>query len=290
MTTLREAAQEIMDFCNEMLSGGNCPLCSPCEVGTGVPYADNPTGGGLKHDDGCLCDQLQKSLVGTDDECRECGCIASDHNGVIYKVSNGWCYAAEGVTHGPFSSATLAAIDMEVEAKPGGLIDLNPLEMAKTIAVAVSENKTLGMMANAVDGYARLRIKEALESVVHLTTEQTQALVRWSQETEKPNGCSGWGSKFDGAMSVAHAVRKQTSDEGPKDQASEYVEFRRSMDALGVKYDVRSDTDGIFTVSVTQAHFKFRDGVLLGVMPDESGPFEPVKKGRTDTYESTPKR
>ena len=156
MATLREAAQEIMDFCDEMLSGGNCPLCSPCEVGTGVPYADNPTGNGLKHDDGCLCDQLQKSL--------------------------------------------------EASRLP------------------------------------------------HPSSAMGQAIER---------------------------MRSRRTKDGVS-QASEYIELRTLLDKMGVKYDVRSDADGIFTVSVTQAHFKFRDGVLLGVMPDESGPFEPVKKGRTD--------
>lgn len=44
---------------------------------------------------------------------------------------------------------------------------------------------------------------------VRLTTRQVEALVRWSQEAQKPKGCSGWGPTFDGAMDVAHEVRKQ---------------------------------------------------------------------------------
>jgi len=53
---------------------------------------------------------------------------------------------------------------------------------------------------------------ESPSAVVSLTAEQAEALVRWSRETEKPNGCSGYGPTFDGAMDVAHAVRKQFID------------------------------------------------------------------------------
>ena len=49
-----------------------------------------------------------------EDECPECGCIASDHNGVIFKVSNGWLYTdADGQRQGPFDTAVLAAQAME---------------------------------------------------------------------------------------------------------------------------------------------------------------------------------
>lgn len=53
-----------------------------------------------------------------EDECPTCGCIASDHNGVIFKITNGWLYTDDsGERHGPFKSAVRAATVMEHQQK-----------------------------------------------------------------------------------------------------------------------------------------------------------------------------
>jgi hypothetical protein len=47
--------------------------------------------------------------------------------------------------------------------------------------------------------------------VTVLTPVEVEALVNWSRETERENGCSGWGPVFDAAMKVAHIVRKKAN-------------------------------------------------------------------------------
>lgn len=61
--------------------------------------------------------------------------------------------------------------------------DLDPLEMAKTMAVAVSENMTLGDMAQALDGYARLRIKGVAQ-----TAKERAEETRWWWRLERAVG------------------------------------------------------------------------------------------------------
>ena len=40
-----------------------------------------------------------------------------------------------------------------------------------------------------------------------LNDKQLEALVVWADESERPNGCTAWGPKFDAVMEVAKQVR-----------------------------------------------------------------------------------
>jgi hypothetical protein len=50
-----------------------------------------------------------------------------------------------------------------------------------------------------------------------LTTEELAALIAWAAESEKPDGKTAWGPKFDAALAVAQRLRQvNPSPVGPK--------------------------------------------------------------------------